>query len=78
MTRKLADTIADKTRGASQAVSLRTARVDSFGSGVATITLAGGSVTDVPYLSTYSPVVGNAVAVLQTEAGQLLILGKPA
>lgn len=60
------------------ALRLRAAVVVSFGSGKATITLAGGTVTDVPYLASYSPTATDKVIAIQTDDGQLLILGKPA
>lgn len=59
-------------------VRLRTARVDGFTSTSATITLAGGSVNSVPYLSSYSPAVGNTVLLLATKDGRLLIIGRVA
>jgi hypothetical protein len=60
------------------AVRLRVATVEGFTSTTATIRLAGGSVSNVAYLSTYSPAVGHTVLVLQTNAGVLVVLGRTA
>jgi hypothetical protein len=59
-------------------VRLRTARVDSYTSTAATITLAGGSLSGVPYLASYTPAVGNTVLLLATKDGRLLIIGRVA
>lgn len=60
---------------AQRAVSLRTATVSGFTSTRCVITLAGGTIANVPMLSTYTPTVGDTVLVLQ-KPGQLLIIGK--
>lgn len=60
------------------AVRLRVAKIEGATSTSATINLAGGSVSGVQFLATYSPVVGDTVLVLQTNAGVLVILGRTA
>lgn len=75
---RLADALALRLQRGATDVRLRTARLDAFTTGHAQITLAGASLTDVPYLASYSPTVGNTVLLLQTGGGQLLILGKAA
>lgn len=60
------------------ATRLRVATVEGFTSTSATINLAGGSVSGVQYLTSYSPGVGHTVLVLQTNAGVLVILGRTA
>lgn len=60
-----------------RAVTLRTATVASFTSTKCVITIGGGSITNVPYMASYSPTVGDKVQVLQ-KTGLLLILGKVA
>lgn len=60
----------------SDSLRLRTARLDGFTSTTATITLAGGSVSNVPYLASYTPGVGHTVLLLQTTGGLLLIIGR--
>lgn len=72
------DALAQLLAKPSDAVRLRTARVDGFTSTTATITLAGGSVSGVPYLASYTPAVGNTVLLLQTTGGLLLIIGRVA
>lgn len=56
-------------------VTLRTATLSGATSTRATITLAGGTVSNVPMLASYTPTVGDNVIVLQS-LGQLLIIGK--
>lgn len=63
---------------APNAVRLRTATVEGFTATSATINLAGGSVSGVQYLASYTPAVGHTVLVLQTTAGLLVILGRAA
>lgn len=60
-----------------RAIGLRTATVSGYTATKAVITIGGASITDVRYLSTYSPTVGDQVQVLQ-KSGALLILGKVA
>jgi hypothetical protein len=72
------DALAALLEPPADAVRLRTARIDGFTSTAATITLAGGSATDVRYLASYSPGVGHTVLVLQTNGGQLVIIGRVA
>lgn len=60
------------------AVRLRTARLAGATSTRATITMGGNDLAGVPFLSTYTPTVGDRVLVLQTEAGLLVVLGKTA
>jgi hypothetical protein len=55
--------------------TLRTATVSGTTTNRCTISLAGGTLTNVPYLASYTPTVGDTVLVLQ-KTGQLLILGK--
>lgn len=61
----------------SDTVRLRTATIASFASNRATVTLAGATVTGVPYLSSYTPVVGHVVLMLQA-ANRHVIIGKVA
>lgn len=72
------DALAELLAQPSDAVRLRTARVDGFSTGRATVYIGGGTVTDVPYLASYAPAVGNTVLVLQTTGGLLLIIGRVA
>jgi urea transporter len=58
------------------AVRLRTATLAASTATDCTITLAGASVSEVPYLASYTPGVGDVVLVLQTTAGVLIVLGK--
>lgn len=60
------------------ALRLRTATLAAATANRATLTLAGATVPGVPYLSTYTPTVGDTVLVLQTETGLLVVLGKTA
>lgn len=62
-------------RLAQRTVSLRTATVAGSTSNRCIITLGGGTLSDIPYLASYTPTVGDVVLVLQ-KPGQLLILGK--
>jgi len=62
-------------RLASRMVTLRTATVSGSTSTRCVISLAGGTVTSVPYLASYTPTVGDTVLVLQ-KPGQLIIIGK--
>lgn len=62
-------------RLAQRAVQLRTATVSGATSTRCIINLAGGTITNVPFLASYTPVVGDTVLVLQ-KPGQLLIIGK--
>lgn len=62
-------------RLAQRAVSLRTATVSGSTATRCIITLGGGTVTNVPFLASYTPTVGDTVLVLQ-KPGQLLIIGK--
>jgi hypothetical protein len=64
-------------RLAQRTTTLRTATVDGSTATRCTITLAGGTLTNVPYLTSYSPTVGDTVLVLQ-KPGQLIIIGKAA
>jgi exosome complex RNA-binding protein Rrp4 len=68
------DTLADLP---GPSLRLRTATLASSTSGLATITLSEETITDVPYLASYAPAVGDIVQVLQTPS-QLLILGRAA
>jgi hypothetical protein len=72
------DALAQLLARPGDALRLRTARVDGYTATSATITLAGGTVTDVPYLASYAPAVGNTVLLLQTTNGLLLIIGRVA
>lgn len=62
---------------AARAVNLRTATVTGSTATRCVITLGGGSVTSVPFLTSYTPTTGDTVLVLQ-KPGQLLIIGKAA
>lgn len=75
--RSALDTLARLITPPSTALRMRTARVAAATSTRVTITL-GGSNVSVPFLSTYTPAVGDTVLVLQTEAGVLVVLGKTA
>jgi hypothetical protein len=72
------DVLSELLKPTSDTVRLRTARVDGFTAKAATVLLAGGTVTDVPYLSTYTPAVGHVVLLLQTTGGLLVIVGRVA
>lgn len=56
-------------------VTLRTGTVSGSTATTAVITIGGGSVSNVPFLASYTPTVGDNVIVLQT-VNQLLIIGK--
>ena len=62
-------------RLAQRVTTLRTATVSGSTATRCIITLAGGTVSNVPYLASYTPTVGDTVLVLQ-KPGQLLIIGK--
>lgn len=72
-----ADALSAALSGAGSA-RLRTGTVAGSASSRITLTLAGATVPGVPYLSAYTPVIGDRVLVLQTDGGQMLVLGKPA
>lgn len=72
------DALARLLKPSPDTVRLRAATIQSSALGLAVVSLAGQSVTDVPYLASYTPVVGNTVLMLQTGKGQFLILGTPA
>jgi hypothetical protein len=72
------DVLHELLKPSNDALRLRTARVDGFTSTTATVFLAGGTVTAVPYLSTYTPAVGHVVLLLQTTGGLLVIVGRVA
>lgn len=62
-------------RLAQRSTSLRTATVSGATSTRCILTLAGGTVSDVPFLASYTPTVGDTVLVLQ-KPGQLIVIGK--
>lgn len=73
-----ADTLARLFGPASDNVRMRTATIAASTATSCTLNLAGGTVSGVPYLTTYTPVVGHTVVVLQTTAGLLVVIGRTA
>lgn len=72
------DVLAQMFAPPNDSVRVRTARIAAFTSTSASIDLAGGTVSGVPYLTSYAPAVGHYVVVLQTPGGLLIILGRTA
>lgn len=58
-----------------RAVSMRVGQISGATSTRAVVTLGGGSISEVPFLTSYTPVVGDNVILLQ-NLGQLVIIGK--
>lgn len=58
--------------------SIFQAKVTALGTGVVTVSYSGGTFTDVPYMTHYTPVVNDQVYVAAQENWGLLCLGKPA
>lgn len=73
---KPVDTLAQLMAPSPNAVRLRRATVSAATSTAVTISLAGAALS-APFLSSYTPTVGDTVLVLQTNAGLLFVLGKP-
>ena len=72
------DVLARLLQPANDSVRVRTARLAAYTSTSCSIDLAGSTVSGVPYLTSYAPVVGHTVVVLQTPGGVLIVLGRTA
>lgn len=78
MTNRAIDALYQLLTPPPDAVRLRTATVEAYGSTTCSIKLAGASISGVPFLAGYSPAVGHKALVLQTNAGVLVVLGRNA